>query len=355
LRPKGNWGRFGQVFGGFDVVNAAESCSDQTGFGDCDPLSIEKVSVEGGLINRGVVGDYWNAWFTDYAADVFDNFDNFPHHTSLPGNLTNEAAATAGAARSNPSRPYVDLPVALFELRELPDLIKSAGSGILRRWGSDNLKLQFGINPLIGDLVKLAQFEDAMDRRVKQLEAFRVLRSYRKTMTVGTFSDSGVYGKALQSQGWFAWGDFHANTKQEVRVHCRWSPTMDLSWLAQPTAMRELARRAVLGLTVDSLTAWNALPWSWLTDWASNAQEFFTATRNLVPAALTGVHVMRHTKTVYEYGGYASSDGWEKIQPAKITRESKTRTPSFVAPVAHFPFLDGRQVGILGSLAVTRL
>jgi hypothetical protein len=37
-----------------------------------------------------------------------------------------------------------------------------------------------------------------------------------------------------------------------------------------------------------------------------------------------------------------------------VSLHSKSRNPSFIAPVAHFPFLTAGQMGILGSLAVTR-
>lgn len=303
----------------------------------------------------------------NYTADVLGNESNFPH-LSVSGGPSNIDAATRAAARTNPSRPYVDVPVNILELGDVIKQIRNRGSGILfnaheltrtnrrtrhvRNVARTNLQYSFGIAPLVGDLVKLINFQEQVARRVQEIERLRSPKGLRRTVSLGTNSSSAVVSKYCQTNYAFYVADFAVATTEEVRVHCRWKPTNSVLSLAGPEEMRALAKRAVLGLTVDSSTLWELVPWSWLIDWGVGIGDYFKANRNIVPAELAGVHVMRHTKTRYTTPGQGS--GANTMTSILFNRESKTRSPSFVAPTAHFPFLSGKQVGILASLAVTR-
>jgi hypothetical protein len=249
----------------------------------------------------------------------------------------------------------VDIPVNILELADITRAFKVQGDGLfdtsLRSNAQANLRYQYGIRPLVSDLTKLLHFSDVVDRRVKEIE--RLVSSHGLRRTTGVFSGSAntVLSRTVQSDGILVTGDFSGTTTQDVRVHCRWLPT-DVPRLHAPGAMRSLARRAVLGLTLDQSTLWEAMPWSWLADWASNVGTFFKANRNIVPAVLSDVSVMRHTRTEYSWGGF--SDGDTSVTPINAVRESKQRATSFVAPTAQIPFLNGVQMGILASLAITR-
>jgi hypothetical protein len=350
-RAKGTWTRFGVTFGGHRQVVGVNNCSDQTGSGDCAPLSIEHYDATGGLMHSIVPQNYNSSYYENYAVDLMDNSSNFPHHTNLPGSPSDVAVATNAAARTNPSRPYVDVPVNVLQLGEVTRLIRSRGQNLVREAGRENLRYQFGIAPLVGDLVKLTNFNDQLARRIKELERLQSSNGLRRTTSHGVFGASGTYPKTLQSQGGLYNGDFFASTQQIVKCHCRWLPTADLSKMSGQEKM-SAAMRSVLGLTVDFGTLWQVIPWTWLIDWGSNVSQFFTANRNIIPAQLAGVHVMRETSTRYEFAGYQTDK--VRIEPIKVHRVSKTRNPSFVAPVAHFPVLTGNQMGILASLSVTR-
>lgn len=351
-RPKGQRGHLGSTSPGGSITYGQDSCTDNTNPGDCHSLDVTHYYSEGGRMNKGTVGTYWASWFKDYYVDVLDNWSNFPHHTALPGNMSDVAFATQAAARTNPSRPYVDIPVNVLQLGEITQLIRQRGRSIIREAARENLRYQFGIKPLVSDLVKLCNFQDQVERRVKEIDRLMGPRGLRRTVDCGTFSKSGVYHKVLQSVYAYADGNFFANTTETVRAHVRWMPQVSLRGLS-PAAKRALARRAVLGLTVDLGTLWEAVPWTWLIDWGANVSTFLKATRNIIPATLQGVHIMRHTRTEYEYRGARYND--VSIEPIIVVRENKTRRPSFVAPTAHFPFLSGNQMGILASLAVTRM
>jgi hypothetical protein len=218
--------------------------------------------------------------------------------------------------------------------------------------GSQHLRRVFGIEPLFRDLSKLANFQQQVKRRVADIERLRTQHGFRKTVTCGKYSAQEVQSLIVQSEGLFLGRDFKVNTTETVKAHCRWLPTSDFSPLASPQVVDAWARRSVLGITVDFGTLWEPLPWSWLVDWAFNVGEYFKANRNIVPAILADVSVMRHTTTTATSDAVAMDD-WS-LEAISSIRETKKRSTSFVSLDAHFPFLSGSQMGIVAALAVTR-
>lgn len=337
--------------------NSSKSfCADHTGSGDCAPFNVEHWDFTGGRINRPVAGYY--AWkFDNYLADVLETPSNFPHH-NIATPYTNTQFATMAAARTNPSRPYVDLPVSVLELGDITKLVRDSGRSLIRRLAGAHIKTQFGILPLASDVAKLTQLSANVDKRVQELERLRTQKGLRRTVALWNGSQSGNYSKSCQSAGYTINRSFSASTVKVVRGHTRWKPSTDMSRYGSPDAMRALAQRAVLGLGSDLGTtlsqAWELIPWSWLIDWGGNLGTFLKANRNIVPATLNGVHIMTHTRTAYQCSSFANASDGITMTGITFNRDNKERQPSFVSPTAHFPFLDGNQVGILASLSVLR-
>nr|UJQ85489.1 MAG: hypothetical protein 1 [Leviviridae sp.] len=330
--------------GHYDVVNSNHTIGDQTGWGDCAPLTISKLDSDGGRITGGANPN--NYWY-NYRVDYLDS-DGFTHLSPDIGmDRLDVDYGTIAASRTNPSRPYVDIPVNILELRDIGRTLMRQGFDSIAALGRQNLRYQFGIAPLIGDLVKLVNFQDQVQRRIQIMERLEDTNGYRRTLGVGAWSKSASYSRVMQSNQFFFTDTIHQTTTQRIRAHIRWLPNPVFRTLTIPDRQR-LAMRAVLGLTVDASTLWNAIPWTWLVDWCSSAGDFFTATRNIIPATLSGLHIMRETRSTFR------NQGNIYCTPLRVTRISKTRNPTFVAPVAHFPFLSPGQMSILGSLAVTR-
>jgi hypothetical protein len=237
----------------------------------------------------------------------------------------------------------------------LPLLIKNAGNSILARIGTTNLKYQFGLKPLIGDLLKLTMLKQAINRRVAELQRLHSEKGYRRTVTVysGTVTDSS--NEVYQSNFGYYSGHMTKVTSEVVRVHCRWYPSATFfPWDEKDGDLCKLATKALLGWTVDYTTIWEALPWSWLIDWCSGVGNFINAGRNTVGATLGSVTVLRHQRT--EYCGAASNvNGTAQVEPWSVLRHTKDRTLSSVFPTATFEFLNNSQMGIVGSLAVRGL
>lgn len=132
----------------------------------------------------------------------------------------------------------------------------------------------------------------------------------------------------------------------------KWTPMG--SFPKSASSLRALARKAVLGLTVDGSTAWELLPWSWLIDYGFSIGSYMAAHRNIVPAYCTQLYVCRHTTMVRSVG--ESVDDNVRCPSWKTYSEYKTRTPvSFTTPAAHLPFLSGSQMSIIASLGVLKM
>lgn len=351
--PKGTWRRFGQSSGGGLILRGRSNIADHTGPGDCQNLWIDHIDTSGGRLNSKYDPGYWGSYWQQYVVDILDDpVSAFPHwDSSLEGHRTVASFATEAVSRTNPSKPYVDIPVALFELGDILTLIKNTGDSIIQKLGKNNLRLQFGLLPLIGDINKLTLFQDALAQRMKVLDKLRSTNGLRRTMTLGTYVGNAVVWKTMQSVGGYYALNFTQQTTRKVRAHVRWLPDVNYASMSL-TERQRLAVKALLGNTLDISTVWEAMPWSWLIDWGFNVGQFFASHRNIVPAMLSGVTVMTETITTYQ------SPSWESdtvtLEGVSVKAIRKLRQVGNVALAAHFPFLTGRQMGILASLAVTR-
>lgn len=370
--PKGYGIKNGVILGSGDRVTGQNRCEDLVDSGDNHPFYVTKITQDGGILNSPPSN---NPYFVDYRVDAYDQLRCFDH-LSLLDVPSDTDAATQGAARSNPSRPYVDVMTNILELSDYFHLVKNKGDEIIRDLDNQprkkrrplvgdklpegvsrlNLIYQFGVAPLVGDLVKLLKFQEQVERRISEIRRLIGQRGLRRTVDLGTFSGNRPNVWFVpQSSGRFITCYLDYTTTQRVWAHCRWLPTFSPEMLSTPKAMRDIAKKAVLGLTVDASTSWELMPWSWLLDWCGNVGQYFAANRNIIPAVLDSVTIMRHTKTeVVSHGTQVEYDEPVTMEPIHYTLETKSRVPSTVLPTAHFPFLSGSQMGILSSLAVAR-
>jgi len=351
VMPKGTDTRFGTTWGAGSLIPwESATCSDHTGPGDGDPLTINKWSMSGGVINNDFFS-WYGAYFVNYVADAMEE-SNFPHLDVASGGISNTAAATQAAARTSPSAAYVDVTANVLELADIAMLIKSTGETLLKKFASGNLKLQFGMLPLVRDLDKLIGFHEQVARRIRTIEKLRTTGSYRKTVDIGVYNGFASDLFIMQSADAFIRVPRTCYTVHGIRASCKWIPAVDLSYLNNES-MYALAKAAVLNTEINFSSLWEAMPWSWLIDWCGNVGTYLKAQRNVVPATLAGVTVQRHTKTIWRVDGYSDpSSGNRTMTPAIVTKEQKLRQTSFVSLTAQWPFLSANQMGILASLSV---
>lgn len=307
----------------------------------------------------------------DYVIDAFTR--NISQWQAVAtGGPSNSVVAAEAAARTNPSRPYVDVPAFLFELGDIALLVRDTLSkGIMMAGAMNNLRYQFGIAPMVGDLAKLLEFNDQVERRVAVIKKLNGPRGYRRTIDFGRFSGSGMSASTqVQSNPNTYSQSYFRRTSVGIKVHCRWKAAHHPEFLASDQAIRSLAKRAVLGmgrgipfygrgvLSRDTLISlYEAMPWSWLIDWCSNLGDYLSTFRNVIPAQLTTLCVMRdwqnHCELARRTGMMTSTVPFVTNQGTYI-HGKKSRDPVVLTPAAHFPFLSGSQMSILTSLAILR-
>jgi hypothetical protein len=118
--------------------------------------------------------------------------------------------------------------------------------------------------------------------------------------------------------------------------------------------IRQLARRAVLGETVDIYTAWNLLPWSWMADWFSDLGDYISSSRNTVGASPGVTCVMTHTT---HFNEIVRISGPAEIQGGGGRRTTDIKHRVVVGgslPELQIPVLNPKQLSILASLAILR-
>lgn len=272
-------------------------------------------------------------------------------------------------ARTNPTRPAVRLPVFWLELREIPDMIRQAGRFLkhARNWrqyvrrGSEsrdlataNLAFQFGWQPLIGDLLKIASFQDSVDKRRREIENATRRGGYRRRITVGG-SSTAVSGSGYLNFGAFLnWNtSWKGSSASDSWAVLKWKPTSGGPGI--PTKDDDL-RRYLTGthLSQQLANVWEALPWSWLIDYFSGIGDILDAGNHHV-ATPSGGSVMCTTTTT------ASHDTlrWNGLLFAAgtVTEVRKLRTPLEglgLGDIAQVPTLGTGQLSILGSLAMLK-
>jgi hypothetical protein len=337
----------------------SNSCVDNVLAGDGHDLTIRKVTKTGGRLQSTIhippisstarLFDGMDVEATHNPGDIL--FDPIP----ITGSPTYGELAAKLLASTNPSRPVVDLPLAAYELREIPDLLRREGNGLIKQFGSMNLKYQFAFRPLMNDILNLLNFGDEVAKREKELLALKSSGLNRKRQLFSGSESGGVY-RHLNSQWGFTTGNVWVPKTTTVQVwgHVKWFP--DHNGLLTRVDHRNLARRAVLGMTVDFATAWNMFPWTWCVDWFSSIGNHLIGTRNIVGAHHGPIRIMETSTTQGSYGKITSpgtkySDEMSALKFSTVIKKRRAVTNTLSA---HLPYLSARQLSILGAIGVTR-
>jgi len=338
---------------GHDIEIKFDLCSDDPGPGDCGPLYVEHLERRGGIIDKPW-SNYFDSWFTNYTCDWLRQPANGTVHLGVD-TMDNYAAAAACAARTNPSRPLVDYAAALAELREVPDLFRRFSGDVIRRTADLNLRYQFGIRPLYGDILKLLFFQQQVGQRTRELQSLHGGSGLRRTVRLDDDITTGTFNQSVQSLYAYWPRDFTIETRERVWGHSRWSPDLSMTMSPADPRLSSIAAQAVRGLDVDISTAWQLMPWSWLADWFSNMGDVLMAHRNVVGAHLEGVAIMRQTTTITQCPEHARTEPTGAyMSPLYVRYEQKRRQMVPVILSASLPYLSNRQLGIASSLSITR-
>jgi len=360
-----------------------ETCQDVTGnYGNVNPFILDRFTNDITPINGSNV--------SNGNGQIANNFGDTASANSRPFHLIvpkSNPTSNQLAARMSPNKPLVDLPVFLFELKDLPKmkehvigfakamqslvhLVFHAGYDMLftalklqsqmmrvkdirpHHIATANLEYQYGWAPLIGDLMKMTQFGEAFERRKAQLEHANTKSGLRRRITLESTSTSVVNNnKDWQSLGISCSGSEVITTHVERWATSRWKGA---GWPDTSDAGKNWqVTRSLLGLGLSPATIWSAMPWSWMVDWFTDVGDFLETNRNTFPVYLESMAVMQSTTTTLVRNQRFITKGFTG-GTGKMKLVSKVRLPQTLlnAPTGFVPALGDQQVGILASLTV---
>jgi hypothetical protein len=284
------------------------------------------------------------------------------------GNIPSvEAAAADVVAKTNPSRPLVDIPVFALELRELPNMLLKRTNNLGRDIARGRLSLEYGWKPLINDLKNLLNFQKAFDERVRELDHLQYsgIRRKRKLFNGKSNMESDHWPHLENINGLDINGDFTTTSNCQVSGFVKWVPDklpprlLGIAYSKSQEDTRVKALAALTGISntiIDASTIWELLPFSWLADWCSNAGDLLAANRNIVGAHPEKIQIMYYTYTEQRVRLSRGDDfGFDAVSHSTddFTRfhETKQRSPvSSLELEAHYPFLNERRVAILSDI-----
>jgi len=219
-------------------------------------------------------------------------FNTLSHMDKL-GPIGVQAYVNQALERLNPNKPIVDVPLFLFELREFPRLLRDAGRFIRQPQGANPgsvyLSYQFGWRPLFGDLYKLLNLVDEIERQKEHLD--RAIRRKSASGKLDSVSSKWTSGNFL----------FRINPYEDIRFYDSWEGTREVWFSAKIEPdfsapyfgeSRTEEIRRVLGLGMSASTVWDAIPWSWLIDYFISVGSYLGASRGVLPFSVSNMNIM---------------------------------------------------------------
>ncbi len=266
-------------------------------------------------------------------------------------------------AKTNPSRPHVNVPAMLGEMKDIPKVVKGWGDSLLGDIARGNLSWRWAVKPMISDVRKLANFTKAANQRLKQLERLKHGKRIRKRCNLSAQTvSSGPTRSLIHSEGAAIYAFARTVSEYQKWGSAEWKILPD-SVLPQldDANLDRFNNRVALGITTHGAleAAWELTPWSWFIDWFSNVGDMLAATNNSVGCTWGRICVMRtsYGRTTYDLDPVGTDtwptfDGWYDL---RFQRKERWPTyPIVPFPLPTLPIFDGGKLSILLSLAALR-
>jgi len=284
-----------------------------------------------------------------------------------------------GFKRARPGNPVANAGQWLAELRDLPTLPLRLLARLrnFRALGSEYLNVQFGWKPFVGDLIKMYQLYQQLDKHLAQI-ARDNKRAIRRRRTISDTTDSTSTTSNFPT-GWGAFfpapptgigATFSSSlTTQVVTKEKIWF-VGSFQYYIPDVGSSQWTRRAtaaLFGLNPTPSLLWEVLPWSWLIGYFSNVGDAISnASSNAVDNLVANyAYVMRQTSVTTTYtavgtapsgsfGGQKWSGGtFSSTGSTLLMTKSRARASPYGFGV-EFGSLSAYQLSILGALGLSR-
>jgi hypothetical protein len=319
-------------------------------------------SMDGTLMSGSppVAVKKFTAFPTGLAPSVPDPRAQWPAYNSVDL----QTLAWEIAQKTNPSLPHVSLPTFFGELKDLPDLLRNRGLGLLQKVSSGYLSWRWVAAPMIRDLRNLLSFSNACRKRFMELQKLNSGKPLRKRVTLSKDRIDGPKEYiTMHSEGVVFSGWRQNSYTSEVWGSCEYvvppGGSLPGNDFAKPDGLLD---RLNAGITSHEAlaTLWELTPWSWFADWFFRIGDFIAATNNTLGLRWGRICVMRTSigRTTYEIDRSTYPD-WVTLNGTWHSYfERKERHPTFPIiplPFLSLPILNSGQLSILAALASLKL
>jgi len=270
-------------------------------------------------------------------------------------------------AKTNPSVPKVNIASYLGELKDIPGMVQGFGKKLLRDAAAGYISWRWVVRPLAKDLATLFQFQQSVNNRMKELYALRDGRTLRKRCQLVNASQRNVTHVTLHGIRFVATAYRDVLLTTNCWGTCEWK--LAAGNMLPQMGHRQLERLAYLstggfdgyggiGNYAALEAAWELTPWSWLVDWFSSVGTCLKASNNELGLTFGRLSLMRHStsKSTYTLDGPIPSQyslsGWYEEEMER--KERYPVVPVIPFPLPTLPLLTGKQMSILGALAVLK-
>jgi len=274
-------------------------------------------------------------------------------------------------ATTGPLTPNVNLPLFLFELKDVPRMLRHAGdllhkirrpSGLdpIKEAAAANLAYKFGWAPIIQDLGKLLDFSEAAKKQQKRIKGAYSSKGIRRRITLEE-NQVANYGSKLV---WSVYGlllrvDYIGNVSYKTWATVRWTVRDPSKYGYEPSFNEALKTSLGLNAGQIPITVWKAMPWSWMIDWFTDISNVLQANYNSIYFKPSRLSIMRHTIDMIEHKPIMGfhGDPANMLTAGTLKQEFKHRYANN-APTTNVtlrvPFMDSYKLSVLGSLAILR-
>lgn len=354
-----------------DAIQSQDHCKDTHGnYPAQNPFDSTRMSRTGSVANLNWVvsptfRQAWEDYPTSFTSGIFS--------AALPGFTPPTVARVL--AQSGPLTPKVNLPLFIFELKDVPRMLKQAGDLLHkiakpkppgRRTPQDiaagTLAYQFGWKPLAEDILKLISFQQMVEKVQNRLDRAGSERGYRHRVNLGEEVATATQPLTIFSQGGFtANANIKITTTRKSWVTVRWR-LREEQRILRHSSSKHLAMMVALGIQpgMIPISIWKAIPWTWLIDWFADISNFLLSSYNQLYYKPGGAMLMQTTTDVATHGSFTWSahPRTGTITAGTFRRVRKTRegfplTPQL--PTIRRPALDAFQLSVLGSLTILRI
>jgi len=299
----------------------------------------------------------------------------FPTISSSISEAEMIARGTAFISSTIPTNPVAGVATFLGELKEgLPQIpgraLWRSGMSDYRQGGSEYLNVQFGILPMVGDVVKMARAVKSSEKIISQYvrDSGRHIRR-RASLPAVTTTEITDLGTAVTSPSLhstlYSAGPVGNQTRTRVTT-VKWSFSACYSYYLNPgeNALGRFARseqiaNKLLGTRLTPEVVWELTPWSWAADYVGNIGDVLTNVSALMSDSLVirWAYVMceervtdTYTTTGVSLKGGPSGPFSQTFETVRKRRRQATPYGFGLNPDA----FSARQWAIIGALGISK-